>query len=746
MASPASSLPLYQRFTRRNYISRTIEVAILFLLLYLLLHRLLSPRIHGFAWLLAFLCESWFTFTWVLVVSTKWKQVEFKTYPQRLLQRKVELPPVDMFVTTADPVLEPPILTVNTVLSLLAVDYPPDKLACYVSDDGGSPLTLYSLVEASKFARLWVPFCKKHGIQLRAPFRYFSSQSSSSQDASPEFRKERKKIQYEYEHLCQIIEDASRRPLPCELVGDFKDFSNIQRGNHPSIVKVIWENKDHPSKDGSMPHLIYISREKRPHHSHNFKAGAMNVLTRVSGVMTNAPIMLNLDCDMHVNNPQIILHAMCFFMDIKNERDCGYVQSPQSFYDGLKDDPFGNRMEVLFKYLGYGIVGIQGPFYQGTNCFHRRKVIYGLSPDDEQINGKLRNIEASKSVYGSSIEFTALAAETLSGLMIGGSSEGDLSSCMDAAHIVAGCGYEYGTKWGSEVGWMYGSTTEDMHTGLSIQGRGWRSTYCTPDPPAFLGCAPSGGPAAMIQHKRWATGLLEVLLGPKSPPILMLKRRLQFRQGLAYLYVLLWAIRSIPELCYAALPAYCIIADTYFLPKKGQPGFLTTIFIFLIYNFYTLSEYLRAGLSIRAWWNNQRMWKITAMNAWFFGALSVGLKLLGISDTVFEVTQKDQPAAGDNTDANAGRFTFNDSPIFIPGTTILLINLAALAAGLLGFRLTPGEDGFGIGEVVCSVYVVLCSWAFLKGLFGRGKYGIPLPTIFKSGALAMLFVQLSKWF
>ena len=129
-----------------------------------------------------------------------------------------------------------------------------------------------------------------------------------------------------------------------------------------------------------------------------------------------------------------------------------------------------------------------------------------------------------------------------------------------------------------------------------------------------------------------------------------------------------------------------------------------------------------------------------------FGALSVGLKLLGISDTVFEVTQKDQPAAGDNTDATAGRFTFNDSPIFIPGTTILLINLAALVAGSLGFRPTPGGDGFGIGEVVCSVCVVLIFWAFLKGLFGRGKYGIPLPTIFKSGALAMLFVQLSKWF
>lgn len=93
--------------------------------------------------------------------------------------REEELvPAVDMFVTTADPVLEPPIITMNTVLSLLAVDYPAHKLACYVSDDGCSPLTFYSLVETSKFAKLWVPFCNKYNVQVRAPFMYFSSDES----------------------------------------------------------------------------------------------------------------------------------------------------------------------------------------------------------------------------------------------------------------------------------------------------------------------------------------------------------------------------------------------------------------------------------------------------------------------------------------------------------------------------------------------------------------------------------------
>lgn len=94
------------------------------------------------------------------------------------VNRVGELPQVDVFVTTADPVLEPPIITINTVLSLLALDYPANKLACYVSDDGCSPLTFYALVEATKFAKLWVPFCKKYNVQVRAPFRYFSEDAT----------------------------------------------------------------------------------------------------------------------------------------------------------------------------------------------------------------------------------------------------------------------------------------------------------------------------------------------------------------------------------------------------------------------------------------------------------------------------------------------------------------------------------------------------------------------------------------
>lgn len=84
------------------------------------------------------------------------------------------LSPVDIFVSTVDPLKEPPLVTANTVLSILAVDYPVDKVSCYVSDDGAAMLTFEALSETSEFARKWAPFCKKFNIEPRAPEWYFA--------------------------------------------------------------------------------------------------------------------------------------------------------------------------------------------------------------------------------------------------------------------------------------------------------------------------------------------------------------------------------------------------------------------------------------------------------------------------------------------------------------------------------------------------------------------------------------------
>ncbi|KAK7324813.1 hypothetical protein VNO77_28670 [Canavalia gladiata] len=742
-----NTLPLYQKNWIKHRFSRAMDSLVLLLLFMLLGYRVCSHNIYTFPWFVAFLCESWFTFTWITTISTKWTPAKTTTFLDRLFLRVPELPQVDLFVTTADPVLEPPIITINTVLSLLALDYPANKLACYVSDDGCSPLTFYALVEAAKFAKHWIPFCKKYNVQVRAPFRYFSDEVTANKNDLPEFGQEWLKVKEEYGQLCRKIQNAAQKSNPCQLLGEFAVFSETQLRNHPTIIKVIWENKEGLS-DG-VPHLIYISREKRPEHPHHYKAGAMNVLTRVSGLMTNAPFILNVDCDMYVNNPKIALHALCILLDPKGEQEVAFVQCPQRFYDAVKDDAYGNQLVALPMYIGGGFAGLQGIIYAGTNCFHRREVIYGLSPDEGVQNSKdfgfTNGTLSEKELvhkFGTSRGFIESATHTLEGKIFKTKDSLLKSLDLEAESQVASCEYEYSTAWGKQVGWIYGSTSEDVLTGLEMHTKGWRSEVCSPDPMAFMGCSPQDNLGQMAQHKRWSSGLLDIFLSKHCPIFGTLFGKLQFRECLAYIWITNWALRSVPEICYAVLPAYCIITNSSFLPNK-EAGMWIPATLFVMYNISALLEHVMTGLSVQTWWNNQRMGRITTMTSCFFGFLDILLKRLRISDTVFEITKKDQPSSGGSNNKNVGRFIFNESLIFLPGTTILLVQLIALVTSWWRWlTLVKNERAYGVGEVFCSAYLVICYLPFLKGLFGKGKYGIPLSTICKATVLAFLFAHL----
>ncbi|KAI7981613.1 Cellulose synthase-like protein E6 [Camellia lanceoleosa] len=107
--------------------------------------------------------------------------------------------------------------------------------------------------------------------------------------------------------------------------------------------------KNHTAKSSAMdddghqlPTLVYLAREKRPQCPHNFKAGSMNALIRVSSEISNAPIILNLDCDMYSNDSDAIKEALCFFMDEKHGHKTSYVQHPQSYNNITKNDIYSN--------------------------------------------------------------------------------------------------------------------------------------------------------------------------------------------------------------------------------------------------------------------------------------------------------------------------------------------------------------------------------------------------------------------
>ncbi|XP_052888067.1 cellulose synthase A catalytic subunit 3 [UDP-forming]-like [Gossypium arboreum] len=110
--------------------------------------------------LISVICEIWFAISWILDQYPKWLPVNPETYLARLALRYdregelSQLAAVDIFLITVDPLKEPPLVTANTVLSILAVDYPVDKVSCYVSDDGAAMLTFEAPLETSSLPEM----------------------------------------------------------------------------------------------------------------------------------------------------------------------------------------------------------------------------------------------------------------------------------------------------------------------------------------------------------------------------------------------------------------------------------------------------------------------------------------------------------------------------------------------------------------------------------------------------------------
>lgn len=201
-SSSSSSVPLHlchvKKFT--VFINRSHallhSIAIAFLIYYRVSFLFLETRIttHIIPWVLVFASELLLSFIWLLGRGYVWRPVSRTVFPERL-PNDDKLPPVDVFICTTGPDKEPTVGVMNTLLSAMALDYPPDKLHVYLSDDGGYTATLNGMKEAWKFAKWWLPFCRRYGIKTRCPQAYFSTTEDDRFDSiSSEFMEERQKI------------------------------------------------------------------------------------------------------------------------------------------------------------------------------------------------------------------------------------------------------------------------------------------------------------------------------------------------------------------------------------------------------------------------------------------------------------------------------------------------------------------------------------------------------------------------
>ncbi|XP_064964955.1 cellulose synthase A catalytic subunit 7 [UDP-forming]-like isoform X2 [Musa acuminata AAA Group] len=381
---------------------RIVIVLRLAILVFFFRFRITTPATDAYAlWLTSVICEIWFALSWILDQFPKWFPITRETYLDRLAMRferegePNRLAPVDFFVSTVDPLKEPPIITANTVLSILSVDYPVDKVSCYVSDDGASMLTFDTMSETAEFARRWVPFCKKHSIEPRAPEFYFSQKIDYLKDkVQPTFVKERRAMKREYEEfkvrINALVAKAQKKPEEGWVMQDGTPWPGNNTRDHPGMIQVYLGSAGALDVEGKeLPRLVYVSREKRPGYQHHKKAGAMNALVRVSAVLTNAPFILNLDCDHYINNSKAVREAMCFLMDPQLGKKLCYVQFPQRF-DGIdRHDRYANRNVVFFDINMKGLDGIQGPVYVGTGCVFNREALYGYDPPKSEKRPKM---------------------------------------------------------------------------------------------------------------------------------------------------------------------------------------------------------------------------------------------------------------------------------------------------------------------------------------------------------------------
>ncbi|GMI76422.1 cellulose synthase like G3, ARABIDOPSIS THALIANA CELLULOSE SYNTHASE-LIKE G3 [Hibiscus trionum] len=273
-------------------------------------------------------------FMWVSAQAFRMCPIRRKEYPENLkrLVKEEDFPGLDVFICTADPYKEPPMGVVNTALSLMAYDYLTEKISVYVSDDGGSAFTLLAFMEAAKFAGHWLPFCRKKNIMDRRPDAYFSSPQFSSSEAD--------EIKEIYESMKGRVENAMNRGEVSEnYINNDEEreaFNKWKPGftpqDHPTIIQVLLDSRHNKDITGHfLPNLIYVSRQKSKTSPHHFKAGALNVLLRVSTIMTNAPIILTQDRDMYSNDPGTPLRMLCYACDPAIQSTLGFVQFPQRF-------------------------------------------------------------------------------------------------------------------------------------------------------------------------------------------------------------------------------------------------------------------------------------------------------------------------------------------------------------------------------------------------------------------------------
>ncbi|TKY72666.1 Cellulose synthase A catalytic subunit 4 of UDP-forming [Spatholobus suberectus] len=701
---------------------RIVIVMRLVILCFFFRFRILTPAYDAFAlWLISVICEIWFALSWILDQFPKWFPITRETYLDRLALRfdregePNQLAPVDVFVSTVDPLKEPPIITANTVLSILSVDYPVDKVSCYVSDDGASMLLFDSLAETAEFARRWVPFCKKYNIEPRAPEFYFSQKIDYLKDkVQPTFVKERRAMKREYEEfkvkINSLVAKAQKKPEEGWVMQDGTPWPGNNTRDHPGMIQVYLGSAGALDVEGKeLPRLVYISREKRPGYPHHKKAGAMNALINMKGLDG-------------IQGPVYVGTGTVFNRQALYGYDPPEVQVKKKSGKGL--------FSVFSKNKKKKMMGKDYVRKGSGSMFDLEEIEEGLEGYEELEKSSLMSQKSFEKRFGQSPVFIASTLMENGGLPESTNSQ---SLVKEAIHVIS-CGYEEKTEWGKEIGWIYGSVTEDILTGFKMHCRGWKSVYCMPKRAAFKGSAPINLSDRLHQVLRWALGSVEIFLSRHCPLWYGYGGKLKYLERLAYTNTIVYPFTSIPLLAYCTIPAVCLLTGKFIIPTLTNLASVWFMALFISIILTGVLELRWSGVTIEDWWRNEQFWVIGGVSAHLFAVFQGLLKVLAGVDTNFTVTAK----AAD--DAEFGElYLFKWTTLLIPPTTLIILNIVGVVAGVSD-AINNGYGSWGplFGKLFFAFWVIVHLYPFLKGLMGK-QNRTPTIVVLWSILLASIF-------
>ncbi|KAI3968788.1 hypothetical protein MKX01_028938 [Papaver californicum] len=760
-------------------------------------------------WGMSITCELWFALSWLLDQLPKLCPVNrvtdlnvlkdcFESPSLSNPKGRSDLPGIDVFVSTADPEKEPPLVTANTILSILAVEYPVEKIACYLSDDGGALLTFEALAETASFARIWVPFCRKHKIEPRNPEAYFGQKRDFLKNkVSLDFVRERRQVKREYDEFkvrVNSLPESTRRRSDAyntqeelrakkkqvELGDNLSDPIKVpkatwmsdgshwpstwpsaetdhSRGDHatpPNSEPVMGCEADEENLintvdvDIRLPMLVYVSREKRPGYDHNKKVGAMNALVRTSAIMSN--------------------EGMCFMLDKGGDRIC-YVQFPQRFEGVDPSDRYANHNTVFFDVSMRALDGLQGPMYVGTGCIFRRIALYGFSPPratehhgwlgSRKIKLFLRNSKKEKREN-----------ETVVAI------NGEHNEVDDDAEIESQL---LPKRFGNSTSLVatipdaeYGGRLIEELLGRGKQGRLAGSLAVPREPLDAATVAEAISVISCFYEDRtewgrrvgWIYGSVteDVVTGYRMHnrgwrSVYCVTKRDAFR-GSAPInltdrlhQVLRWATGSVEIffsrnnalfasrflIIYCILPAVSLFTGQFIVQSLSVTFLLFLLIITVTLCLLAILEIKWSGITLEEWWRNEQFWLIGGTSAHPAAVLQGLLKVMAGVDISFTLTSKSStPEDGD--DEFAELYVVRWSYLMVPPITIMMLNMIAIAVGVARTMYSPYRQWSKLlGGVFFGFWVLSHLYPFAKGLMGRrGK--IPTIVFVWSGLLSII--------